>query len=142
MLQTLAEGAALGSICVYYDVMSVWIAAAICIGITAALTLFALQTRIDFTMMSGILFVFSLCFFITFILCICVRSYWTYMAYGGIGALIFSIYIVYDTQLMLGGKHKYSISPEEYIFASLNLYLDIVNLFLYVLLLVNGSRKN
>ena len=28
------------------------------------------------------------------------------IAYGGVGALIFSLYIVYDTQLMLGGKHK------------------------------------
>ena len=31
---------------------------------------------------------------------------WTMIAYGGVGALIFSLYIVYDTQLMLGGKHK------------------------------------
>ncbi len=26
-------------------------------------------------------------------------------------------------QLMMGGSHKYSISPEEYIFAALNIYL-------------------
>jgi protein lifeguard len=39
------------------------------------------------------------------------------------GAVIFSIYIVYDTQMMMGGNHKYSISPEEYVFASLNLYM-------------------
>lgn len=35
--------------------------------------------------------------------------------------------------LILGGNHKYSISPEEYIFAALNLYLDIIQLFLYLL---------
>ena len=28
------------------------------------------------------------------------------IGYGSAGALIFSLYIVYDTQLMLGGKHK------------------------------------
>ena len=60
--------------------------------------------------------------------------------YAGIGALIFSLYLVYDTQLMMGGKHKYSLSPEEYIFASLNLYLDIVNIFIYILSLF-GDRS-
>ena len=49
-------------------------------------------------------------------------------------------YIVFDTQLMLGGKHKYSLSPEEYIFAALNLYLDIVNLFLFILTIVGAAR--
>ena len=42
------------------------------------------------------------------------------MVYGGAGALIFSLYLVYDTQMMMGGDHKYSISPEEYVFAGNN----------------------
>ena len=46
---------------------------------------------------------------------------------------------MFDTQLMLGGKHKYSLSPEEYIFAALNLYLDIVNMFVYIQSLVSGA---
>ncbi|KAG2465125.1 PEX1 factor, partial [Polypterus senegalus] len=49
-------------------------------------------------------------------------------------------YLVLDTQLMLGGKHKYSISPEEYIFAALNLYLDIINLFLFLLRIIGMSQ--
>ena len=62
------------------------------------------------------------------------------LGYGSLGALVFSLYIVYDTQLMMGGKHKYALSPEEYIFAALNLYLDIVNLFIYLLAIV-GNRN-
>lgn len=58
--------------------------------------------------------------------------------YASIGVFIFSLYLIYDTQLMMGGKHKYSISPEEYIFAALNLYLDVVNMFIYILALVGG----
>ena len=64
---------------------------------------------------------------------------WVMLGYGCIGALIFSLYIVYDTQLMMGGKHKYALSPEEYIFAALNIYLDIINLFRYILLIVGIS---
>lgn len=40
-----------------------------------------------------------------------------------------------------GGKHKYSISPEEYIFAALNLYVDIVNIFMYILMLIGAARS-
>lgn len=61
------------------------------------------------------------------------------LVYACLGALLFSAYLVYDTQLMMGGKHKYSISPEEYVFAALNLYLDIVQIFLYILQII-GSR--
>lgn len=64
------------------------------------------------------------------------------IGYGSAGALIFSMYIVYDTQLMMGGSHKYSIDPEEYIFAALNLYLDIINLFMYILMIIGGSRSD
>lgn len=49
-------------------------------------------------------------------------------------------YLVFDTQLMMGGKHKYALSPEEYIFAALNLYLDIVNLFLFLLSIIGMAR--
>lgn len=55
------------------------------------------------------------------------------LVYSVCGALLFSLYLIYDTQMMIGGKHKYSISPEEYIFAALNLYLDIINIFLFIL---------
>lgn len=50
-----------------------------------------------------------------------------------VGALLFSVYLIYDTQLMMGGDHKFSISPEEYVFAALNIYLDIIMIFLYIL---------
>lgn len=41
---------------------------------------------------------------------------------------------------MIGGNHKLSISPEEYIFAALNIYMDIVNIFIYILTIISASR--
>ena len=58
---------------------------------------------------------------------------------GGAGFMCF--FIVYDTQVMLGGKHKYAISVDEHIFAALNLYLDIINLLLYILQILGGSKR-
>lgn len=54
---------------------------------------------------------------------------------------VFLKYLVFDTQLMLGGSKKYSLSPEEYIFAALNLYIDIIMLFLYILEIIGIARR-
>ena len=64
------------------------------------------------------------------------------IGYASAGAFIFSMYIIYDTQLMMGGKKKYSLSPEEYIFAALNLYIDVINLFQYILMIIGASRSD
>lgn len=100
-----------------------------------------MQTKWDFTAYGGILYVCVVILFIFGIIAICIPGKVLLLVYASLGALVFSVYLVYDTQLMMGGKHKYSISPEEYIFAALNLYLDIINLFLYILALVGGSRN-
>lgn len=49
-------------------------------------------------------------------------------------------FLAVDTQLLLGNK-KLSLSPEEYVFGALNLYLDIINIFLYILQIVGRSRN-
>merc|ERR1711907_679411 len=62
------------------------------------------------------------------------------LIYSGLGALIFSLYMVYDAQLIFGGKRrKYQFDIDAYVFASLALYLDIVNLFLIIL---GGGRRD
>lgn len=58
----------------------------------------------------------------------------TEMIYSGIGVLIFSGFIAYDFQKL---KHY----PEDrYIDAALNLYLDIFNLFMFIVRFILASR--
>ena len=45
-----------------------------------------------------------------------------------------------DVRLVVGGKRKIAFSPEEYIFAALIIYLDIIEIFIYILLIVGGKR--
>lgn len=116
--------------------MAVGITAAVCLG----LTLFAFQTKWDFTVMGGALFVAVIILMIFGIVAIIIPGKTIAMVYASLGAFLFSIYLIYDTQMMMGGKHKYSISPEEYIFAALNLYLDIVQIFMYVLTIIGLTR--
>jgi FtsH-binding integral membrane protein len=48
-----------------------------------------------------------------------------HVIYDCFGVLLFSIYIIYDTQLILGNG-KYSLEIDDYVFAALNLYIDVV----------------
>jgi len=140
---TIAESVTLGMVSMFYEVEAVLIAAGITTAIVFVLTIFAFQTKWDFTMLRGILVCVLFVFILFGIIMIFVpQSKYMQMVYGGLGALIFSVYLVYDTQMMLGGNHKFSISPEEYIFAALALYLDIINIFMYVLKFVGAARSN
>ena len=49
--------------------------------------------------------------------------------YSALIALLFSAFLIYDTQQIIGGK-KYEISPEEHVYASIQLYIDVVYIFL------------
>ncbi|KAI4345531.1 hypothetical protein L6164_012645 [Bauhinia variegata] len=56
--------------------------------------------------------------------------------YGGIGAMIFSGYLVYDTDNLIK-----RFTYDEYIGASVTLYLDILNLFLYILRMMREGNN-
>eukprot|EP00954_Amorphochlora_amoebiformis_P023890 1362680-Amorphochlora_amoeboformis.AAC.1 len=54
------------------------------------------------------------------------------------GALLFSAYILYDTSRLL---HTFG-ADEDWIFFTIDLYLDIVNLFLFILQLLAKSNRD
>ena len=58
-----------------------------------------------------------------------------------VATLIFGIYLVYGTQVILK-KYGEVYSIDDYIFASLQIYIDIVRLFLVILATVGKSSKN
>jgi len=41
-------------------------------------------------------------------------------------------FLVYDTQMVIGGR-KHELSPEDYVSGALQLYIDVVYLFLILL---------
>ncbi|CRH02901.1 bax inhibitor 1, putative [Plasmodium relictum] len=114
-------------------------------GITAVvvigLTIFAFQTKWDFTGWYVYLFMAFLILFVIGIIGIFVRSKIYNLIFSGISAFILSISIIVDTQLIIGGKHKkYEFSIDDYIFATLALYMDIINLFISILSIISNSE--
>lgn len=107
-------------------------------GIFVALSLFACQSKYDFTswmpylfgsLWVVILFGFMAAFF--------PYSSKVELGYGIVCALIFSGYILVDTQLIMRHYHV-----EEEIAAAISLYLDIINLFLAILRILNSQNQN
>jgi FtsH-binding integral membrane protein len=107
----------------------------------ASLTFYAIITKRDFASGMAILvafiastFMFWLFFFIN----------WTSTAqifYSSIGIFVFGLYLVIDTQLIMGGR-KIALSIDDYVVAALLLYIDIIQIFLYILsLLTNKNRR-
>ncbi|XP_015245018.1 PREDICTED: protein lifeguard 1-like [Cyprinodon variegatus] len=135
---TVAEGLMLGSVAAYFNAEAVMWAVGATAFVTFGISLFAMQSKWDFTPKAGCMWMFA-CSLLSFLMmCAIIRSQYLYIFYAYLGTVLFSFYLLLDTQLILGGKHrKYEISPEEYIYAALSLYLDIVNLFLLLLQIIN-----
>lgn len=136
---TLSMSYMVGMIASFHDtdtvVMAVGITAVVCFTVV----IFSMQTKYDFTSCYGVLFVCLIVLLIFGILCIFIRDRILHIVYAGLGALLFTCFLAVDTQLLLGNK-ELSLSPEEYIFAALNLYMDIINIFLYILAIIGRAR--
>ena len=121
----------------YYDTNSVLLACGATSTLTFGLTMYSILTKKDFTTMGGTLFSLLIILLFMGIASIFIKNDTYELVYTGLGALLFSFYIIYDTQLIIGGKNKkYQLEPDEYVYAALTLYLDIINLFLYILDLI------
>lgn len=135
---TILEAYAISVATSFYDARVVVQALALTLGIFVALTLFACQTKYDFTDWMPYLFG-ALWFMILFGFVAMFIPFNSTMEiiYGVLGALVFSGYILVDTQLVMRHYHV-----EEEIAASISLYLDVLNLFMSILRILNGANNN
>lgn len=134
---TVMEAYAISVVTSFYDSRIVVQALVLTLGMFVALTLFACQTKYDFTnwmpyLFGGLWFLILFGFMAAFF----PKNSTVELVYGGIGALIFSAYILVDTQLVIRHYHV-----EEEIAAAISLYLDILNLFLAILRILNNQNN-
>mmetsp|Transcript_110047 Transcript_110047/g.206321 ORF Transcript_110047/g.206321 Transcript_110047/m.206321 type:complete len:253 (-) Transcript_110047:79-837(-) len=139
---TLLESFIVGFISSFYTGKSVMIAAVLTAGIFGGLTMFAMTTETDFTGFGPYLLVSILGLIFTgmFSVFLFPEMEMAYKLYSGVGAVLMSFYIVFDTQMIVGGKHEHKHDVDDYVFAALNLYLDIITLFMKLLSL-GGERR-
>ena len=54
--------------------------------------------------------------------------------------IVYTIYLLVDTQLLLGGKKK-SVSLDDYALGAVIIYTDIIQLFLQILKVLGEKKK-
>jgi len=91
------------------------------------LTFFAMNTKRDFSSMGKILFIALIVLIVGGIANIFLHSPILQLAIAGIGAVLFSAFILFDTQNIIKGGYDSPVS------AAATLYLDFLNLFVSLL---------
>jgi len=136
---TLCESYSVVFTTIRYDNEIVAMAAILTAAVVIALTAYACTTKTDFTVCGGLLFVCGMVLLVGSLLAIFIRNRIFQLIISCFSVLLFSIYLIYDTQLILG-KGELKLTVDDYIFAAMNLYLDIIMLFLEILKLLGGGR--
>uniref|UniRef100_A0A674CS61 Transmembrane BAX inhibitor motif containing 1 n=1 Tax=Salmo trutta TaxID=8032 RepID=A0A674CS61_SALTR len=139
---TLAMSYMTGTISSYYDTKAVFLTIGITAIVCIIVTIFCFQTKVDLTSCGGLFSILAIVVLVTGIITAIVLSFkyvpWLHMLYAAIGAVVYTLFLAYNTQLLIGNR-KLSISPEEYVFGALSLYVDIVQIFIFLLQLVGAS---
>ena len=60
--------------------------------------------------------------------------------YCCVGVMLFGFYLIIDTQMIMGGR-QVELSIDEYVLAAMLLYIDIIQIFLYLLKILGGNRN-
>jgi hypothetical protein len=134
---TVVEAYTVGVLVTFFDqavvVQAFFLTAAVVVGLTA----FTFQTKRDFSNIGAALYTGLLVLILGGFMNIFIGSELTETAMAVGGALLFSLFIIFDTQMIMT-----RLSPEEYIVATIQLYLDIINLFIEILkILEKVNRK-
>ena len=100
------------------------------------LTAYAMKTKKDFSFMGGFLFAGLIVLIGGSIMQFFFPSPMMYMLLTVGGVLLFLAYILYDVSKVVTGGQT------NFVFAAIAIYLDVINLFVYILRLLTGFSDN
>lgn len=113
-------------------------AAALTITAFGGLTLYALLSRRDFSAWGSFFMIGLLVLFVASLINVFVASAAATLWISAIGVLIFSGLLVFDTwRLLRSGQ----FGQDDYVLAAVQIYLDLLNMFLFILSLLSGGRN-
>ena len=125
-------------LCSFFESKDVISAAFLTFGATVGLTIYAARTKTDFTYCGAFLFAFLLILIFSAVLFFWIRFTIVYLL---LGVCLYALYLIYDTQLIIGDfGNKYKI--EDYCLAALNLYIDIIYMFIKILQILGALKSN
>jgi len=138
---TVAESYIVGFICAFTKPEVVFMAASMTFVMVLSLTLYAITTKNDITINGGLIFIMAAAFFLFCIFGIFIHNKLFHVILALIGVILFSIYIIYDTQLIMGNRRE-MIEVDDYILGAFMLYTDIINIFIELLKIFSYFSDN
>lgn len=143
---TLAEAFLVGMITSFHDVDAVLLAFLVTCAAVAGLTIFAMNTKVDATKWGSMLGVLTIVLLVLVLAGLFFpfrqgQNKILYLAISGLAALLFSAYLIYDIQAIMGGRRA-AYSPDDYVAAAMSIYLDIVQLFIAILSIIGLSNNS
>jgi len=114
------------------------------IGITCLLGVYALSTSRNYTGMAEMLYTALTCLVVMSICNVFIRFEFIHMLGLYFGTLVFFGYVVYDVQYYLSEKlmNPSKIKPDLHIDAAINIYLDVINIFIRMLEIIQQIKGN
>ncbi|XP_026323975.1 protein lifeguard 4-like [Hyposmocoma kahamanoa] len=134
---TAVQAFTIGVVVSYYNTSVVLQALGLTFATVTGLTIYTLNTKRDFSFIGYGLIAGLTVLIIGGFMQIFIQSSAFEIALSFVGAFLFGLFLIFDTQQMMT-----VLSPEEYILATINLYMDILNLFLYILRILNELNRN
>ena len=122
-----------------YSVSSIMVALFLTFVTVISLTIYAWKTEKDFTIYGGTLFVALILLIFASLILIFINIPLLNVVITYISLIIFCIYLIYDTQLLIGSG-RFKFTEDDYILAAINIYLDIIILFLKILAII-GKKE-
>ena len=136
---TITEALLVSSVTAFVEPELVLLAAILTAAIVVALTIYAIKTNEDFTICGGMLFMCLMLLIVGSIICAIYPTYAPKTCLSALTIFLFGIYLIYDTQLIMGDKSN-ALSIDDYIIGALMLYIDIIRIFIEILKILGRSR--
>jgi FtsH-binding integral membrane protein len=113
-------------------------AALLTFGAFGALSLYATLSRRDFSAWGGFFMVGLVVLFLAMILNAFIGGAGATLWIAGVGVFVMAGLLVFDTWRLLRSG---TLGPEDYVLAAVSIYVDLLNMFLFILMLFTGGNR-
>ncbi|XP_077266013.1 protein lifeguard 1 isoform X3 [Temnothorax americanus] len=143
-LLTLAMSYLAAFVSVFYSIEVILIVMGMTAAVTTIIALVATFSRFDLTMRPGLLMVIGVvsivAIFTLLIILLFTHVRVLRLIIAIIGTLLLCMYLYFDVQTIMGGR-RIDVSPDEVVFATTQIYVDIVLLYQYLLMFMGFFHR-
>ena len=131
-----------GGLTAIYTPKSVVMAGLATALVSISLTIYAFHTKVKLEVFTAMAFVVYLAMLPLIIVGVFIRAPMLTMVYACLGLLLYSLFLIIDTMLIVGGKSMNGMECDldDFIIGAMMLYIDIIMIFVYLLRILGSTN--